>query len=235
MSRLISTMRLDLRLQFRNGFYYAAIFVVVIFTILLRQLPQDVVTFLLPPFLLTNMVINTFYFVAGLVLLEKGEGTLEAQIVTPLRTREYLTSKAVTLSIMSLVEAMLIVALTRGLDLRWLPLIAAILMVGPLYVLIGFTLVSRYDSLNEYLFPSFIYTMFFSIPLIYYFGLWSGPLFYLHPLQPALVLLQAAFEPVATWKLAYGILYLGFWVWIAYLFSRRAFYRFVIVKEGVRA
>ncbi len=36
-------------------------------------------------FVLGNMTIGTFYFMAGLVLLEKGDGVLEGLIVTPLR------------------------------------------------------------------------------------------------------------------------------------------------------
>lgn len=48
--------------------------------------------------MLGNLPLATFFFIAGLVLLEKGEGTLEAQIVTPLTAGGYLASKILTLT-----------------------------------------------------------------------------------------------------------------------------------------
>ena len=41
MTRLTSTMQWDVRLQWRNGFYYAAIIVVVMWLIIASQIPGD--------------------------------------------------------------------------------------------------------------------------------------------------------------------------------------------------
>ena len=92
MKRLASSLWLDFRLQFRNGFYYAAAFVTVVAIVILRQFPNLDFKWLLPALLLNNLLIGTFYFFGALVLLEKKEGTLEAQIVTPIRSWEYLLS-----------------------------------------------------------------------------------------------------------------------------------------------
>jgi fluoroquinolone transport system permease protein len=102
MARLTSTMRWDVQLQIRNGFYYAAAFVAVVIIILLSQLrlPQLTLATLFPLFIFQNILINNFYFIAALVLLEKGEGTLEGLVVTPLRQSEYLASKLVNLALL---------------------------------------------------------------------------------------------------------------------------------------
>ncbi len=63
-------MRTDLRLQMRNGFYIAAAFVVVVLVILLRQLPEASRSLGLPMLVFGNLLINGFFFMAGLVLLE---------------------------------------------------------------------------------------------------------------------------------------------------------------------
>jgi fluoroquinolone transport system permease protein len=234
MKRLLSTARWDFRLQYRNGFYYAAAFVVAINVIVINQLPGASVNLVLPVILLENILINAFYFVGGLVLLEKGEGTLEVQIVTPLRTGEYLISKSLTLTALSIVESLLIVGLTVGLDFRPSPLLIGIVTLATFFTLIGFLAVARYDSINEYLFPSFLFTAALSLPLVAYFGGWESWALYLHPIQAPLVLLEASFFPVETWEWVYGILYMALWIALAYRWSLRAFYRFVIVKEGVR-
>jgi fluoroquinolone transport system permease protein len=72
--RLYNTMLWDVRLQFRNGFYYATLVVAVVSTVLLRQLPQDTLAWVLPIFVLGNLLMNGFYFVSGLVLLERVKG-----------------------------------------------------------------------------------------------------------------------------------------------------------------
>mgnify|MGYP005872032017 FL=1 len=69
--------------------------------------------------------------------------------------------------------------------------------------------------------------------LIPYFGLWEHPLFYLHPLLAPLLLMKAAFASVEAWQVAYGLLYGGLWLGIAFVLSRRAYHRFVSRKEGV--
>jgi len=234
MSRLLSTMRLDARLQVRNGLYHAAGFVALAFVVLLRQFPQLDPSRLWPAIILENLVINSYYFVAGLVLLEKGEGTLEAQVVTPLRKEEYLLSKVATLTALALLETLLLVVLVQGPRFNWAALIGGIVLMVAIYTLYGFVIVSRYDSLNEFLLPSALWTLGFSLPLLHYFGLSQSWLFYLHPLQAPLVLLRAAFEPIAPWQILYGLLYGALWIGVVFWLGQRAFHQFVISKKGTR-
>lgn len=234
MNRLLSTMWLDLRLQLRNGLFYASGFVALVFVVLLRQFRDVDLRPIWPAIILENLIINAYYLMSGMVLLEKREGTLEVQVVTPLRKEEYLISKVLTLGLLSLVETLVIVILVQGLRFRWLPLVAGLLLMVAFYALYGFVTVSRYDSINEFLMPSAVWTMGFSLPLIYFFDLWRHWIFYLHPLQAPLVLMQAAFVSVAPWQIVYGLAYGALWVGVVFWLSRRAFHRFVIVKEGTR-
>ena len=75
MKRLATTCVIDARLQYRNGFYAAMAVVLICSTWLLRKLPTAFAEELIPFVLLGNLLINTFYFVSGLVLLERLEGT----------------------------------------------------------------------------------------------------------------------------------------------------------------
>ena len=90
MRRLVATLGTDVRLQFRNGFYYAVAFILVIFAFLATQLRDLDWSPWLAPVIFGNLITATYFFIAGLVLLEKAEGTLEAQVVTPLRVWELL-------------------------------------------------------------------------------------------------------------------------------------------------
>ena len=143
-------------------------------------------------------------------------------------------SKTITLCLLSLIESLLIVVLTVGFNVRWGALAAGVVLMASILVLIGFVAVSRYDSINEYLFPSVAYALVLSIPFALYLGFWEHPLVYLHPLQAPLVLMKDAFGigEVAAWELVYGLGYGSLWVVLMFVWSQRAFMRFVIRKEG---
>ena len=233
MHRLAATVRLDLRLQMRNGFYYAVAFVLACWFVVLTRLPAIDWGYVLPAVVFGNLVMINFYFVAGLVLLEKGEGTLEAQVVTPLASWEYLASKALTLAALAVVEQVVIVWSAYGGGFAAGPLVAGIVLAGVLYTLAGFLLVARYRSINEFMFPSVLFTTVLSLPLLHYFGLWDSWLLYLHPFAAPLVLLGGAFRPIAPWEWAYGALYSAAWAGFLLLAGLRAFDRFIVAREGV--
>jgi fluoroquinolone transport system permease protein len=142
MSRLAATFKTDARVQFRNGFYFATAFVVVFSILLLRWLPAEAALLILPVVILENVLVNTFYFMSGLLLLERVEGTFVAQSVTPLRDDEYLASKLGTLSVLSLVESLLIAVAVFGID-TWLIAMA----VG---VVLAAVLFSHYWSMKVF-------------------------------------------------------------------------------------
>ena len=166
MTRLAATLQTDVRVQLRNGFYLATAFVVACSIAILRWLPSDVAALLLPVVLLENIVINTFYFVSALLLLERGEGTLNAQSVTPLRRDEYLASKVMTLTALSLVESLLIATAVTGLDGRLLMMSLGIALAAMLFCLSGVALIVHYESINEFIMPSVLYTAVLSLPIL---------------------------------------------------------------------
>jgi fluoroquinolone transport system permease protein len=232
MRRLLATIRCDVTLQLRHGFYYATAFVLICCVAVVSRIPSLNLSWLLPALVLGNLLLNTFYFIGGLILLEKGEGTLEAQVVTPLRTWEYLASKVGTLVLLGLIENTVIVMLFVGLNFNLLPLAASLILTAMLYCLAGIIAVVRYASINEYLMPSVLYTSLLSAPLLPYLIQWDTRLLYLHPLQATLLLAQAAFQPVARWQVVYGALYSALWIGLLAHYSRRDFQRFIIVEAG---
>ena len=230
--RYISTVLLDLKMQARYGFYYASVLTAVIMIILLKLLPVKDMGFLIPVFLVGNLVLNTFYFVAGMVLFEKGEGTIQALAVTPLSVREYLASKAVTLTLLALVENFAIILFTYGRDFNLLPVLAGTVFMSVIYVLAGFVVVAKYNSISDYIMPSVIYVTALQLPLIDYLGIFRSPLFYVFPAQAPLVLMGSAFGPADAWQIAYGVGYSLVCIYVAYVLASRAFRKYIVQQQG---
>lgn len=235
MNRSLATLRYDIVLQFRNGFYHVSVFFIAIWVGLWSQLPNTSnypYALILPALVTLNMLITTFYFVAGLVLLEKAEGTLTSLVVTPLRAEEYLVARVLSLSLLAALESLLIVVLIYGFHFNPLPLVVGMLLLGGFYTLAGFVAIVRYDSINAYVIPSGFVVLVLLLPLIDHVGLWRHPIFYLHPLQPALLLLRAAFEPPASWQIAYGLGGSLLWFTISFAWAHRIFHRFAVRTAG---
>ena len=224
MTRLAATLRTDVRVQLRNGFYLATAFVVACSIALLHWLPKDVAALLLPVVLLENIVINTFYFVSALLLLERGEGTLAAQSVTPLRRDEYLASKVMTLTALSLVESLLIATAVTGINGRLLIMSFGIALAAMLFCLSGVALIVYYESINEFIMPSVLYTAVLSLPVLGYFGVGAREWYLLHPVQGSLELMQMQ-APYMPARLAYAVGYPLLWLVPISLWSRRALRR----------
>lgn len=231
-NRLIPTVILDFKQQIRYGFIVAAAFTVAVFIIMLSQLDNQGSLLFIPVFIITNMIIGTFYFIAGMVLFEKGEGVLQGIIVTPLRVEEYLGSKIFTLTVLAIIENIMIVTVIFGTGYNVLLLLAGTILTAIIYILVGFVVVSRYSSISEYLMPSALITLLLMLPVVDYLKIFETPLMYLHPVQAPMMIMKAAFMPVETWQLAYGVVYSLVLIGVAFLLSKRAFNRHIVNRQG---
>ncbi|NTW00668.1 MAG: ABC transporter permease [Oscillochloris sp.] len=203
MGRLAHTLRWDITLQMRNGFYLVTALVLLMWAALLFPLPALDTSWLLPPLILGNLIIGSFYFVGAIVLLERAEGSLLARAVTPLRSSEYLAARIISLSLLALVENLGIVLLFRGTNVMPLPMAGGIILGTALFCLAGLITVAPYDSINAYLLPSVAVCGFLALPTITALVGWESPLIAIHPLEPAMLLLQGAFRPLRSGEIGY--------------------------------
>lgn len=232
MTRLLSSIRQDFRLQKRYGIYYAAAFVTLVWLLLLRQVPNTALDIAVPFIIFTDLGVVGFYFIAGMLLFEKGEGTLSALVVTPLRFWEYLCARLATLTFLALAISFAVVAVSYGAGFNVFMLGLGVVLTSLITLLVGFISVVPYRSISSYLLPSQFYLMALYFPLVDYFGYWQSPVFYLLPTQGSLLLLKSAFLPVETWQIVYSVLYQCLWVVFLSLLARRAFERHIVAGEG---
>jgi fluoroquinolone transport system permease protein len=233
--RLQSALRWDLAGQYRQGFYAASAFFALVWIGLLSPLPWDerlAPDRLILAFVTLNLVITTFYYMSALVLFEKSEGALAGLAVSPLRDYEYLAAKVGSLNLLALAETLLITAAVWGLPDNWLLLAGGAGLLGCFYTLAGFIAIIRYDTLNEYLLPSVLLVTLLMLPLLGLLEPAPPLVFYLHPIQPMLTLLAAAFSPPAPWQVVYGLAGSLAWLGLAVYLARRGFDRFVVRAAG---
>ena len=229
MSRLSATLRLDVQLQARNNVYLIIAVAAFLLAIPLRAFfTSEQLHFFMPLIALSGVGVTTFFLVAVLLLLERGEGTLDVVLVSPLRPAEYLASKLVTLTALALAESVLIVTVAYGMGLSFLWLALAVVLRSALVAAVGVAVGVRYRSITHFLLPAIAFTILFDLPVLWYVELWPSPLFYLWPTLPSLLLAKAAFLPVAPLQLVYAGVYGAAAIGAAVFWASRALDRFVV-------
>jgi len=177
-------------------------------------------------------------FIGALVLFEKSERVLQALVITPMKVDEYILSKIISLTTLSLVSAIVFTSLLYvfsdiGFHLAYL--VVGIILTSVMLILFGFILVSRVSSINEYLlamFVSFLGLLF--PPMLHLSGLYENLLFYLWPTQASLTIFTAVFNStsVELWEIAYGIFYQFGWIVVLFILAKQAFHKHIVLKGG---
>ena len=105
----------------------------------------------MPLAVLGGVSLTTVFLVGVLLLLERGEGTLEVVLVSPLRPGEYLASKLITLTVLALVESAIIAIIAYGLGFSFGWLVIAVVMRASMGVAVGVAVGVRYRSITHFL------------------------------------------------------------------------------------
>ena len=177
-------------------------------------------------------------FVGALVLFEKSENVLQALVVSPMKTDDYLLSKIISLTILSLISATVFMSLMiifNEISFNLFYLAVGIILTSVMLILLGFILVSRVNSINGYLLGMVIAFIGLTFPpLLQSFGVYENPGFYLWPTQASFILFDGVFNAATleAWEIIYGIFYQIFWIVLFYFLAKKAFYKYIVLKGG---
>jgi fluoroquinolone transport system permease protein len=238
MNRIWATIRLDVRLQLRSKLYHIGIVVSVIMGVIIRVFfSSDDLGLIIPSFILLAIGGTTFMYGAGMVLLEKSERTLEALQASPLVTRDYLLSKASTLTAFAGIECLVVFLIVGpGGSPAPLPLIIGLATLGFGYTLFGLGMVAPHESVTTFLFPHALVAIgvlqatFFSI-----FDVGPALIYYLIPAQGPFLLMLGAYTPLATWQWSYAVVMTLAFLAGSYYFARERFRAHVRLQGRVAA
>jgi len=230
--RFISAFVYDVKLQFRHGFYYAYALVCVVYMLLLQALPPSFRETTATLLTFSDPSVLGFFFIGGLVLLEKGQNIHDNLFVTPYKLEEYLGSKTLSLTVLSLLSSLAIHISAFGVTSHLFAFMVGIGLTSSFFTLIGLGVAARSQTMNGFFLRSMLYTTVFFVPLLEVMGGWSSPLFALMPPKASLMLIGAAFAPLHGAGWIYALAVLVAWNILAYVWTRRLFDRHILLKIG---
>lgn len=181
----------DISFQFKHGFYFAYLFVSILYIILLLNLPRDLREPAVCLLVFTDTGVLGFMFIGAIVLLEKNQNIYQSLAVTPVKISEFITAKLASLTIVAFFASNLItIPVIRRVHPGLIIAAAGVTGANILSTLIGLLITSGVKDLNGYFARSLLLIPVFLIPIMEFFGLAESPLFVLLPANAMLRLIS---------------------------------------------
>ena len=196
----------------------AAIYLAILF--FFKLLHTDLITSL---FVFMDPTGLGFIFIGVIILFEKGDNTLDVQVVTPMKTGHYLWSKALALLVPAIICSSGIVFATKGFDFDALTFYISLILTSLIFTFIGIAGVIRVNTFNQYMILIPLFMAPTALPLLNFFGLTDWKILFIIPTQSTLNLFTDSLSRNHTWFEIIDIAYLGLWTWLSYYIARKSF------------
>lgn len=196
--RVLNALRADMRFQFKQGFYLVYIVITAMYMLIIGRLPQKIADIAVPLVVFSDPSVVGFFFIGGIIMLEKVQGVLQYIAVTPLRPVEYLLAKVISLSVLAEAAGLAITAVTYRGSVNWLLLAAGILLTSVSFTLCGFAAAADCDTVNRYFIKMIPYMLFMVLPCFSAAGFPYSWLLDIFPGAAGLKLVLGAFNGIGA-------------------------------------
>ncbi len=164
--RMLNAIKADVTFQLKQGFYLVYILLTIIYMLIVHQLPEHMRIVVVPIVIFFDPSIVGFFFIGGIVMLEKTQGILDFLIVTPLRSKEYLMAKAISMAMLAILASCAITLVAYQGEVRWSLLILGIGISALIFTLYGFFVAAKCKSLNAYFIKMIPYMLLIVLPCL---------------------------------------------------------------------
>jgi len=217
----------DIRFELRHGIYTVYGVVCGMYVLLLLSLPQPLRLVITPLLIFTDPAVLGFFFMGGMILLERKQDVLSSLFVTPTGPAQYVLSKALSFSLLSLAAAFLIALPFFLFNFHLVPFTLGVFFTSVLVGLISIPFAVNAESLNEYFLSSGLFMLIFMPPLIEYFLQSGNKLFLLFPTQASILLIRGAFSGISPAAQLAAAGYLLLWISGAWIWANRSVHRYI--------
>ena len=148
--RAFSIFTFDIRYQIKYGFYFLYTVISLLYLSILLFLPENMARPAAAIIILTDPAALGFFFIGGMILLERGEGIHTYFSILPTRNREYVLSKVLSLSIISTIVALFIAGIMFRSEVNYLLLSLGVFAGASVFTLFGLAVGTVAKSINHY-------------------------------------------------------------------------------------
>ncbi len=199
MSQLKHLLKHDFILLHRNKIIVISLLVTAVYVLIFRLLSSfGNMEKLLVLVIFNDPALLGFLFVGVMVLFEKNENTLEALAVTPIKIHNYILSKTINLTLISLICCFAMVLSGYGTGFHYVHFFLATILTTMIFSFIGFIVVSGQSNFNKYILKAMGLILLLTVPFLGYFEVTESYYYLLFPTYPAIGLYNIAFAEQIT-------------------------------------
>ena len=226
-------LRQDLKFQFRHGFYLIYGVITAVYIIILMFIPANNRPIVSVFLIFSDTAVLGFFFVGGIVLLERSEQLLESLFISPLTVSEYMLSKIISLGILSLICSTAIL-IPSGIHnaARITIIVFGILISSFLFICIGMGMAVKVKSVNQYFLWSMSFMILFVPAILEAFGVFTSPLIYIIPVRGVLEIIRIGISETDSDSLVLPILSVVPWLAVSFTAVRKIIITAVIQRGG---
>lgn len=225
MRHILVLMGNDLRILYRTGYLGATVAVFALLLLIATQISRlDLAGYadLVAAIILFDVVLTPVLVIGLMILLERGEGSFVALAATPMRRRSYVLARAVTISLISIAEMLLLVLIAYDGALSTALLVAGLLSAAATASLFAFIAVAPFNTLYSFVLPMIGWIFFLGMPGYGVLLRWDPSWLAWHPTAPAMTLLASAFAPMPRGAILYGLVGAAVWLCLGAVIAHRA-------------
>lgn len=202
----------DYKFQLKQGFYIIYGLLTVMYMVVLSLLPDTYKQMVLPLLIYSDPAFVGLFFIGGIIMLERLQGVLSYLVVTPLKIREYMLSKLITLTTLAVVASLAITwSADYGGTVNELLMILGVVGSSIFFVLIGVVVSTYCETVNQYIVKMIPAILIFVLPCASLLGTGYHYVWTVFPSVAGLRVLLGAFYPAELLEMICLLGYIILW------------------------
>jgi len=169
--RLSKLLIWDFIFQAKYGIIVAAIVITAVWLGIIVLLPVYTMDYVIPMAFITDFAVTGFLFIAAMLFFDKGQGTLDVIVTSPIKVAEYILSKLISLSTLICCIAIALVfgvSFIKAIEVNYFFVVVASVLSSSFFILLGLIVSTFYKSFNDMLMPMGALFAVLFIPLLIY-------------------------------------------------------------------
>lgn len=229
--KIIPALKYDLLFQRKQKIYHLYLGITLLYIIGLQVVPWGIKKSVITLMIISDPVLLGFFFIGGIILLEKDNNILNALFVTPLGITEYIFSKALSLGGVTLAASLAIVLFSSELRINFLLFVVTVILSSCIFTFAGIIITAKIKTLNQYMFTSSCFEILLFLPLINFFGFYDHFIFRIIPSDATINLIKASLNNNNE-GIIFSFLVLSFWFAVLFYYSKLSVNKNIILNVG---
>lgn len=179
--RIINVIKGDMRFQWKYGFYFLYLILIIIYMLIFSFLSGDIKNTVVAICVYSDPAAMGMFFMGALILLEKSQRITSSIAVSPMTVWEYIGGKVLSIGLISVLVGMILIS--QGHTENYLLCALGIFLGSAVFSLCGILVGARISSLNQYIVYTIPFELVGFVPAILYrIGFEKeNPLMLIHP------------------------------------------------------